>query len=561
MIKYLSFALLVCACAAGAPKLRLSSNSVGPVFVAAGQNGNTQTLDAGNTGDGSLTLSVASSATWLTAAVGPTRNCTIAGTCQTINLAFNSSTLARGSYSGVVTVTSPGAVDAPQKINVTLQVGSAIPDTLDLYTAPGGTASINFTLAAPIIGSTANLGSGVQVSTTLLGLSGSSYPIVLNAKTAATTPVGDYPGTIVFSGSTQAADNKSVPITVHVTTQPVVSWAPGQVGFRIAQGAAAVTSGIGFSNSGGGTLSLTGITGAPTWLTTSIVGTAVVLTANPGSLSPGAYTATLTVATNARNGSASIPVEMDVLTPGAPTTSFGGVVDDALAAGDGVAQGGVASIYGEQLADGAPVSVTKYPLPTSLNGTTVYVNNQPAPLYYISANQVNFQMPYGVPAGTAVVRIDKNGQTGNSVSVTVGANLPRILLLGIGNYPNAPQADGTYPVPASYGPPFQPIKAGSYLVLYAFGMGPTSPAAVEGQPAPAAEPLARVPNVQVLLGQTSLPGSGGYVTPIFAGLTPYFSGVYQVNVQIPANAPKGDAVNLSLLVNGAVSNRVTIAIQ
>lgn len=38
-------------------------------------------------------------------------------------------------------------------------------------------------------------------------------------------------------------------------------------------------------------------------------------------------------------------------------------------------------------------------------------------------------------------------------------------------------------------------------------------------------------------------------------------GMYQVNVQIPDNAPTGTAVGLAIGVGGATSNPVTIAIQ
>ena len=47
----------------------------------------------------------------------------------------------------------------------------------------------------------------------------------------------------------------------------------------------------------------------------------------------------------------------------------------------------------------------------------------------------------------------------------------------------------------------------------------------------------------------------------FSGLAPNFVGLYQVNVQIPPDAPTGDAVPLTLSVGGISSNSVTIAVQ
>jgi uncharacterized protein (TIGR03437 family) len=50
------------------------------------------------------------------------------------------------------------------------------------------------------------------------------------------------------------------------------------------------------------------------------------------------------------------------------------------------------------------------------------------------------------------------------------------------------------------------------------------------------------------------------VQPSFAGLTPTYAGLYQVNVTVPANSPKG-TVNITLGFNDAISNAVQLAIQ
>jgi uncharacterized protein (TIGR03437 family) len=60
--------------------------------------------------------------------------------------------------------------------------------------------------------------------------------------------------------------------------------------------------------------------------------------------------------------------------------------------------------------------------------------------------------------------------------------------------------------------------------------------------------------VTVLLNGTALPAS-------YAGLAPGLVGLYQVNVQVPNDAPTGNAVSLALSVGGATSNTVTIAIH
>ena len=47
----------------------------------------------------------------------------------------------------------------------------------------------------------------------------------------------------------------------------------------------------------------------------------------------------------------------------------------------------------------------------------------------------------------------------------------------------------------------------------------------------------------------------------FAGLAPGFIGLGQVNIIIPDNAPKGDAVPLVLEINGQKSKPALVAIQ
>jgi uncharacterized protein (TIGR03437 family) len=49
-------------------------------------------------------------------------------------------------------------------------------------------------------------------------------------------------------------------------------------------------------------------------------------------------------------------------------------------------------------------------------------------------------------------------------------------------------------------------------------------------------------------------------TVTFVGLAPGWVGLYQVNVQVPANTHVGDAVPVALSIGGVASNQVTIAV-
>jgi uncharacterized protein (TIGR03437 family) len=101
----------------------------------------------------------------------------------------------------------------------------------------------------------------------------------------------------------------------------------------------------------------------------------------------------------------------------------------------------------------------------------------------------------------------------------------------------------------------QPAKRGTdFIDIFATGLGPVTNQPASGAPAPSVPLAWTTANVTVTIG-------GAPATVSFAGLAPGWVGLYQVNVQVPANAPVGDAVPVSLSVGGAASNQVTMAVE
>jgi hypothetical protein len=128
-----------------APRLRLVSSTIGPISIALGANGSLQTVEAYNALDGSLNLSLASSVSWIAGSVGAQRTCSSrTGLCTPLQFTLNTAALPTGISTGIVTVSDPNAVDAPQTITVTVQIGGAVPASLDVYVAPGGTRDLGF---------------------------------------------------------------------------------------------------------------------------------------------------------------------------------------------------------------------------------------------------------------------------------------------------------------------------------------------------------------------------------------------------------------------------------
>jgi uncharacterized protein (TIGR03437 family) len=47
----------------------------------------------------------------------------------------------------------------------------------------------------------------------------------------------------------------------------------------------------------------------------------------------------------------------------------------------------------------------------------------------------------------------------------------------------------------------------------------------------------------------------------WSGLTPGFTGLYQINFLVPENAPAGSAIPVTVSLDGAASNTVTMAVE
>ena len=559
------------------PKLRLSTTTVGPVTFAQGAVAAGQSIEARNAGSGNLNLTLSADVPWITAVVGTSRACTVlTGTCLPINLGFQSTTLARGTYTGTLTVRDPNAIDAPQFVTVVLQAGGGVPDRVDFYLPPNGsTSEVPFTTNSALQSNIATASGGQWLSLALDG-NGTfrfSYPYRIVGRQIASTPEGAYQGTLTTSGSTFAGDNRAVPVALNVTSRPIATASTANLRFRIPQ-AGKLSQYLVMGNRGLGMLAISGATFAPgatggAWLTLTPDATNAALIkgdADAGTLALGIYTGVVTVNSNAANGPARVNATLEVIAPGPPAAAVGSVLNiGTYARGETLAQGGATAVFGEQFVPlgTAAAGAEATPYPTTISGVQVFVNSVAAPLYYVSYDQVNFLIPYETPPGDAVIRVDRAGQRGNSVGVTIERRVPRIMLFSSfpGDYGiivNATQ--GGYPLPANLGiPGGAPAKPGDVLVIYAIGLGATSPPVASGAGSPTS-PLAIVqPNPVVVFG-TPGPFSNFSAEPFFAGLVPGFMGLYQINVVVPPGAPVGNSVPISLGIESFSSNIARIAL-
>jgi uncharacterized protein (TIGR03437 family) len=537
------------------PMLRLSSTVVF-VQVNVGLSPPIQTLLAYNIGDGSLSpgVSVAPEITWVTASVGSAQACTfgIVASCIPLQFTLSTENLARGTYTAEVTVSDPRAIDAPQVVVVTVQVGQ-LPVAIDQYMAPGivsdfliGQCGHGATNCPITKVSTNDGGTWLAVAVSAMGttIGGTLTYYVQLAPPASMVP-GTYTGVVAVDDSIAYS---TIPVTMRLTTRPIAVPSTAKVNLRLAQGGPAMTYPylpfISLRNTGPGALTVQNVTATGTGVGAYQYGDLAIVSVDPSSLAPGTYSDGLvTIQCNAADCPVQVPVSLEIVPQGPPLIFYQGVVDNAtFAPGNPVAQGDVAVVKGEQLSLSAPASAPGVPLPTTLGGARVLVNGVAAPLYYTSFGQIAFQMPSSTAVGTALVQVERDGQPGNIVTATVAQRAPAIVVV----------TDASYNLRDLS----HPTTGGETLIFWAIGLGPTDPAVPDGAAAPANPPAPVTGNPRVQFYGDLY----GEATGTFAFLSPGAVGLYQVNVPLPAYIPKGTLIAV-IQVSGFLGNEASIAVQ
>jgi len=173
--------------------------------------------------------------------------------------------------------------------------------------------------------------------------------------------------------------------------------------------------------------------------------------------------------------------------------------------------------------------------------TCVEVGSAMAPLTYVSATQINAQVPAVPASGSVKVSVISNcGQPNQAfsapVTVSVAPAAPEFLYFvhnANGQNPVAAvdNTTGAYIGAAGLiaGAAFRPAQAGEIVTLFGVGFGQTTPPQTPGVLAAAA---AQVGNAAVTLG-------GNPITPLYVGVSPTYAGLYQVTFAVPSGLEPG----------------------
>ena len=230
----------------------------------------------------------------------------------------------------------------------------------------------------------------------------------------------------------------------------------------------------------------------------------------------------------------------------APSYSASSIVNASNYAAGPFAPGSVVSIFGANLAFStqtlAGENIAVSTLPTQLGNISVYVDNQPAPLLFVSPGQINFLVPSTEIAGSSSVRVVRQSITGPTVSVTLVDSAPA-LFPDANNYAIAADYNNAYALCTAA----TPAKPNDLIVLYATGLGRTQPNPDPGEIPTSAAPIVNASSLQVLLDGKPVPAS--FIN--YAGITPGYAGLYQVNFFLPGDVGANPQIQLS--INGQTS--------
>lgn len=231
--------------------------------------------------------------------------------------------------------------------------------------------------------------------------------------------------------------------------------------------------------------------------------------------------------------------------------------------GRALAPGAIASLYplGIQFTS-ETAAFSSLPMPTTLGGIQVLVNDKPAPLFFVSPGQINFYVPMSTPdSGTAEIQVVRpsTGQiiAGGPVQMNVAS--PGLFAAGgngVGQLAAVNQ-DGTINSPENR------AARGSIITLYGTGQGFIPNAPADGEPAQGLISTPEKP--RVIINADFVPEEDIQ----FSGLAPGFVGLWQINIKIPLIVPPSESILVVVVHKSIPSNndrnpigsRTTIAVK
>lgn len=211
-----------------------------------------------------------------------------------------------------------------------------------------------------------------------------------------------------------------------------------------------------------------------------------------------------------------------------------------------VAPGSIVAIQGSSLVPNLTGVFTPNnivgPLPTTLQGVTVTFNGVAAPIFSVSnvsgVQQVVVQAPYEL-AGSTSANVSITASDGGNASATVpiqpyAPGIFETTAFGARQIVAVHASDGTYVSPTS------PAKPGENIIIFATGLGQTTPPLATDQAGAAGQKLANFFSTFVGIYNAGVP-------LVKVEAAPGLIGVYEMTITVPSDAAANSAAPINIL--------------
>ena len=180
---------------------------------------------------------------------------------------------------------------------------------------------------------------------------------------------------------------------------------------------------------------------------------------------------------------------------------------------------------------------------TQLGDVRLTFDGIPAPLLYVAGGQVLGIVPYGIAGNaTTSIQVERGASRSQAITMNVAGSWPGIFTAASTGSGQAAMFNQDYSLNGTA----RRAAHNSIVTLFATGAGVLAPAPRDGQ-------ISGLQLSSPLLPATAKIG-GIDAEVLYAGSAPgLVSGVLQVNIRVPAQAPAGDAIPLELNIGGRVS--------
>lgn len=476
--------------------------------------------------------------------------------------------LSPGTYSANIPINpsyapggQPSSVVAPTTINVTLTITNpvlTVPSVPLMFNStiggsppPAQFVSITGTSGISFTTTTATTSGGLWLSATPSGAVPSSVSVLVNTTGLS---AGVYNGTLTVNSSGATGSPASIPVTLNVTAA-ILTATPSQLTFSYQFESAtqppAQLINVSDPSNINFTISTATTSGGPWLLVTPGTGNAsgsVSVSVNATGLSASVYNGAVTIAAP---GVTQQVITVSLVATGPTITS---IVSGASYDTSGFSPGTIVTIFGNllgpQIGEGFNVN-SHGSLDTTLGGTTVMVEGVPAIPLFVQSGQINMILPYTLStSGQAAVQVHYDNLTSAQFDIPMMPADVQIFTANASGSGSGSILNQDFSVNTAS----NPAAPNSVVQVYGTGGGVLNPSVTAGLIAGDTLSWVTLPYSAAVNGEDA--------TVLYAGSAPELVyGVYQFNVQLPADVPSGAQKIVLKVGNSTSQSDVTVYVK